>query len=111
MRAMAEYHAETHAGRRPDVRRVPASGDAPGGGGIGAEHPRLVFRNPEKVIQGWELARKQQAMFIEFFGSDLIVVPGQEVASRMNGFLTWCTRRVVEEAGSAASSLDADVAA
>jgi Domain of unknown function (DUF6398) len=77
---------------------------------LAAEHPRLVFRNPEKVLQGWELARKQQAMFIEFFGSDLIVVPGQEVASRMNGFLTWCTRRVLEEAGSAASSLDADVA-
>jgi Domain of unknown function (DUF6398) len=79
---------------------------------LAAEHPRLVFRNPEKVAQGWELARKQRAMFIEFFGgSDLIVVPGQEVASRMNGFLTWYTRRVLEEAGSAASSLDADVAA
>jgi uncharacterized protein DUF6398 len=78
---------------------------------LATEHPRLVFRNPEKVTQGWELARKQQAMFIEFFGSDLIVVPGQEVASRMNGFLTWCTRRVLEEAGSAESSLDADVAA
>jgi hypothetical protein len=78
---------------------------------LAAEHPRLVFRNPEKVTQGWELARKQQAMFIEFFGSDLIVVPGQEVASRMNGFLTWYTRRVLEEAESAASGLDADVAA
>jgi hypothetical protein len=70
-----------------------------------------VFRNPDKVTQGWELARKQRAMFIEFFGSDLIVVPGPEVASRMNGFLTWYTRRVLEEAGSAAGSLDADVAA
>ena len=48
---------------------------------------------------------------IEFFGSDLIVVPGPEVASRMNGFLTLYTRRVLEEAGSAASSLDAEVAA
>ena len=74
-------------------------------------HPRLVFRNPEKVAQGWELARKQRAMFIEFFGSDLIVVPGPEVASRMNGFFTWYTRRVLEEAGSVTGSLDADVAA
>ena len=48
-------------------------------------YPRLVFRNPDKVTQGWELARKQRAMFIEFFGSDLIVVPGPEVASRMFG--------------------------
>ena len=79
--------------------------------GLAAEYPRLVFRNPDKVTQGWELARKQRAIFIEFFGSDLIVVPGPEVASRMNGFLTWYTRRVLEEADSAASSLDADVAA
>jgi hypothetical protein len=74
-------------------------------------YPRLVFRNPEKVTQGWDLARKQRAMFIEFFGNDLIVVPGTEVASRMNDFLTWRTRRVLEEANSAASSIDADVAA
>ncbi len=78
---------------------------------LAAGHPRLVFRNPEKVTQGWELARKQRAMFIEFFGSDLIVVPGPEVASRMDGFLTWYNRRVLEEADSAASSLGADVAA
>ena len=78
---------------------------------LAAEYPRLVFRNPGKVTQGWELARKQRAIFTEFFGSDLIVVPGPEVASRMNGFLTWYTRRVLEEADSAASSLDADVAA
>jgi hypothetical protein len=78
---------------------------------LAASHPRLVFRNPEKVTQGWELARKQRAMFIEFFGSDLIVVPGPEVASRMNGFLTWHTRRVLEEAGPSAGSLDAGAAA
>jgi len=78
---------------------------------LAAEYPGLVFRNPEKVTQGWELARKQRAIFIEFFGSDLIVMPGPEVASRMNGFLTWYTRRVLEEADSAASSLDADIAA
>jgi hypothetical protein len=78
---------------------------------LAAGYPRLVFRNPDKVTQGWELARKQRAIFIEFFGSDLIVVPGPEVASRMNGFLTWYNRRVLEEADSAASSLDADVAA
>jgi hypothetical protein len=78
---------------------------------LAAEYPRLVFRNPDKVTQGWELTRKQRAIFIEFFGSDLIVVPGPEVASRMNGFLAWYTRRVLAEADSAASSPDADVAA
>jgi len=78
---------------------------------LAARNPRLVFRNPAKVTQGWELARKQRAMFIEFFGSDLIVVPGSEVASRMNGFLAWYTPRVLEEAGPATSSVDAGVAA
>ncbi len=78
---------------------------------LAAKNPRLVFRNPAKVTQGWELARKQRVMFIEFFGSDLIVVPGSEVASRMNGFLAWYTRRVLEEADPAASSVDAGVAA
>jgi hypothetical protein len=50
-------------------------------------------------------------MFIEFFGSDLIVVPGSEVASRMNGFFAWYTRRVLEEADPEATSVDAGVAA
>ena len=78
---------------------------------LATEHPRLVFRNPEKVALGWELQRKQRALFIEFFGSDLVVVPGSEVASRMNGFLTWRTRRALAETRSAAGSLDEDVAA
>ena len=91
------------ASQRAGVLRVAAE--------LAAKHPRLVFRNPAKVAQGWELARKQRAMFIEFFGSDLIVVPGSEVASRMNGFLAWYTRRVLEEAHPAASSVDAGIAA
>jgi Domain of unknown function (DUF6398) len=78
---------------------------------LAAKNPRLVFRNPAKMTQGWELARKQRVMFIEFFGSDLIVVPGSEVASRVNDFLAWYTRRVLEEADPAASSVDAGVAA
>ncbi len=78
---------------------------------LATEHPRLVFRNPGKVAQGWELARRQRALFIEFFGSDLVVVPGSEVASRMNGFLTWRTRRALAETRSAAGDLEADVAA
>jgi hypothetical protein len=91
------------ASRRAGVLQVAAE--------LAAGYPRLVFRNPAKVTQGWELARKQRVMFIEFFGSDLIVVPGPEVASRMNGFLAWYTRRVLEEADPAASSPGAGVAA
>ncbi len=77
---------------------------------LATEHPRLVFRNPEKVAQGWRLARKQRALFIEHFGSDLVVVPGSEVASRMNGFLTWYTHQALAETGAPAGALDADAA-
>ena len=71
---------------------------------------RLVVGMPEKVTQGWELARKQRAMLIEFFGSDLIVVPGPEVASRMVGFQNWynagCLRKPTRrQAASALTSL------
>ena len=43
---------------------------------LATEHPRLVFRNPEKVALGGELQHKQRALFIEFFGTDLVVVSG-----------------------------------
>jgi hypothetical protein len=74
-------------------------------------HPRLVFRNPEKVALGWELARKQRALFIEHFGSDLVVVPGPEAASRVKGFLAWQARRALAETRPAAGSPGADPAA
>lgn len=62
---------------------------------MAADCPQLVFRNPDKVAQGWELAHRQRARFIEHFGSDLVVVPGPEVGSRMNGFLTWQTHQAL----------------
>ena len=40
--------------------------------------PELVFRNPEKVEQGWEQMREDRAAFVEFFGSDELVLPPAE---------------------------------
>ena len=75
-------------------------------------HPRLVFRNPDKVAQGWELARKQRALFIEHFGSELVVVPGPEAAARVKGFLAWhAGRALAETRPAAAGSPGADPAA
>jgi hypothetical protein len=48
--------------------------------------PRLVFRNPETLARGWELQRKERALFIDFFGSDLVVVPGHEANDRVRAF-------------------------
>ena len=71
-----------------------------------AEADRQMLLGWRDVVEGVFEIRERDGK-----GSDLIVVPGPEVASRMNGFLTWYTRRVLEEAGPAASSLGADVAA
>ncbi len=37
---------------------------------IAARMPSLVFRNPAKVEQGWELQREERRQFIDFFGAD-----------------------------------------
>ncbi|MEU4564326.1 hypothetical protein AB0F72_38590 [Actinoplanes sp. NPDC023936] len=38
--------------------------------------PAAVFRNPEKQARAWEHQRADGARFVEFFGTDLLVVPG-----------------------------------
>jgi hypothetical protein len=53
---------------------------------LALHHPALVFRNPEKLAQGWELQREERRRFIEFFGADLVVVPGSQTAERMRAF-------------------------
>ncbi len=53
---------------------------------IALQHPELVYRNPAKLELGWKLQRENQAAFVTFFGSDMIVVPGRELAERMQAF-------------------------
>lgn len=48
--------------------------------------PAAVFRNPNKLALGWKLHRRLHRHFIEFFGADLAVVTGHELADRMAGF-------------------------
>ena len=45
--------------------------------------PRLLFRNPYYLERGWELQRQDRDRFVRFFGSDMVVVPGTEIAERM----------------------------
>lgn len=47
-------------------------------------HPALAFRNPEKVAQGWQQMRENRAEFVEFFGSDEVVLPPYEAEERLN---------------------------
>jgi hypothetical protein len=45
--------------------------------------PRFVYRNPEKLLKGWDAQRQDRAAFIAFFGSDMVVFPGNELKAKM----------------------------
>jgi len=53
---------------------------------LAAEQPQLVFRNPEKITQGWEMMRAQRAAFVEFFGTDELVLPPAEARTRISAY-------------------------
>ncbi|MGP3963712.1 hypothetical protein ACTWPT_47890 [Nonomuraea sp. 3N208] len=61
--------------------------------------PDLVFRNPDKLAQGRRLQAEQRASFIDLFGSDLIVVPGDEVKERMLAFYQHAYERAGSKGG------------
>ena len=63
---------------------------------IALRHPELVFRNTEKLKRGWELQRWDRERFIEFFGADLVVVQGSELAKRVDAFWEWRTRQTID---------------
>ncbi|MDP9797468.1 hypothetical protein J2S43_005980 [Catenuloplanes nepalensis] len=48
--------------------------------------PEAVFRNPEKLDLAWKQQRADRDRFIRFFGSDLVVVPGEQAQARLNAF-------------------------
>ena len=41
---------------------------------LATTRPELVFRNPEKVEQGWRQIREDRAAFVAFFGGDELVL-------------------------------------
>lgn len=50
------------------------------------ERPDLVYRNPEKLNQAWTQMREDRAAFVEFFGSDELVLPPAEAEEQLNAF-------------------------
>jgi hypothetical protein len=48
--------------------------------------PRAAFRNPEKMEQGWEMMREDRDEFVEFFGSDQVILPAGEAEGRVNAY-------------------------
>jgi hypothetical protein len=53
---------------------------------LATSHPELVFRNPEKIEQGWESMREDRAAFIEFCGGDELVLPPAEAEEWLNAY-------------------------
>ncbi|WP_405012208.1 hypothetical protein [Kitasatospora sp. NBC_01539] len=53
---------------------------------LATSHPELVFRNPEKIVQGWESMREDRAAFIQFCGSDELVLHPAEAEDRLNAY-------------------------
>jgi hypothetical protein len=53
---------------------------------LATRRPELVFRNPEKIEQGWEQMRQDRATLVEFFGRDELVLPPAEATERLNAY-------------------------
>ena len=53
---------------------------------LATTRPELVFRNPEKVEQGWRQMREDRAAFAAFFGGDELVLPPVEAEERLNAY-------------------------
>jgi hypothetical protein len=53
---------------------------------MATREPELVFRNPDKVRQGWEHMRRDREEFLAFFGADELVLPTLEAEGRLNAY-------------------------
>jgi hypothetical protein len=66
---------------------------------LAEQHPALVFRNPAKLQQAWQLQHEERCSFVEFFGSDLIVVAGHEIAERLRAYYRFLLHDVRDAQG------------
>ncbi|MFE9920694.1 hypothetical protein ACFYQA_03690 [Streptomyces sp. NPDC005774] len=53
---------------------------------LATSQPELVFRNPQKIEQGWQQMREDRAAFIEFCGGDELVLPPAEAEDLLNAY-------------------------
>jgi hypothetical protein len=70
---------------------------------LATQFPSLVFRNPEKLARAWELQREQRQLFIDFFGTDLVVLPGHELAARMQAYSNYAMLEARDAEGKSAA--------
>lgn len=83
------------AAYRDDIYRAAAN--------LALQNPALVFRNPEKLEQAWTLQREERRSFVDFFGTDLVVLPGSGIEERMRAYMRFRTHDVRDENGKSAA--------
>jgi len=59
--------------------------------------PEAVYRNPEKLAQAWALQREERQRFVRFFGTDLVVVPGNQAQRRLDEFYAFRQEEILRE--------------
>ena len=47
------------------------------------------------MVLAWEHQRADRARFVEFFGTDLLVLPGEQTQERLDGYYTYCRDAVL----------------
>ena len=60
-------------------------------------HPERAFRNPDKLARAQQLQNAEHDRFVQFFGADLVVIPGVQLNERMRSFYTFCRDQAVSE--------------
>ncbi|MGP4103657.1 hypothetical protein [Nonomuraea sp. KM90] len=60
---------------------------------VALRNPELVFRNPDKLAAARRMLAEQREVFIEMYGAEYIVVPGEEVPSQYDAFMRACMDR------------------
>jgi hypothetical protein len=53
---------------------------------VGLHNPALVFRNQEKLATARRLLAEQREVFIELYGAEYVVVPTDQMRSRLDAF-------------------------
>ncbi len=59
--------------------------------------PGAVYRNPEKLARAWELQREERQRFVRFFGTDLLVVTGEQAQRRLDEFYAFRQEEILRE--------------
>ncbi|MFJ8364418.1 hypothetical protein [Streptomyces sp. NPDC093984] len=53
---------------------------------LATSRPELVFRNPQKIEQGWQAMREDRAEFVQFCGGDELALPPAEAEDLLNAY-------------------------